>query len=151
MKKQELEELLKKQEERFTKIEEALATLLKSETEKVKEEVKELPKEEVKEPPKQEFPVPLEYQEITSTILNKKFSISVNPLSDRPMFEFVVSVPKEYSNAPEPHWLTYKADLRPKVITYAEGVNGVREWIQKVFNNFDQDTRTRIILDRARV
>lgn len=96
------------------------------------------------------YPVPSEYQQVVETVLNKKFNIEIKPLSDRPAFEFVVSVPKEYSSAPPLYWETYKGDFRPKVVSYAEGLNGVRAWVEKVWSSFNQDTRTQISLDRAK-
>lgn len=105
----------------------------------------------VTSPGAQTFPLPYEYQELVQTILNGNFGVEVKALADRPAFEFIISVPKKYSNAPEMHWKTHGCDIRPKVITYAEGVNGVKEWCQRVLSNFDQDRRTMISLDRDKL
>lgn len=151
MKKSELEELVKDLKRELSELKEKSKTegqTLKAEVEaeKAVEPVK------VVTPPiiQASEPVPLDYLEAVKMTLNYKFGVQVKSLSDRPGFEFVISVPKEYSNASEPHWETYKNDLRPKLIPYSEGLNGVKEWVTKVFNNFNQDTKTIIALDRAK-
>lgn len=93
-------------------------------------------------------PIPFEYKQLVNEILNSSFEILLYPRSDSPAFEFVISVPKKYSNATLPHWETYNNDLRPKVIEYAQGLNGVREWCERVFNNLNQDVRAMILQDR---
>ncbi len=94
-------------------------------------------------------PVPLEYRQIVDDVLNRSFGVEVNPRSDLPAFEFVVKVPKKYSNAPNSHWEMYKSDARPKVISYSDGLLGVKLWCEKVFDNFNQDTRAMIVSDRV--
>ena len=94
-------------------------------------------------------PIPLEYRQIVDDVLNKSFGIEINPRADLPAFEFVVKVPKKYSNAPNSHWEMYKSDNRPRVISYSDGLLGVRQWCEKVFDNFNQDTRTIIVNDRV--
>ena len=94
-------------------------------------------------------PIPLEYRQIVDDVLNKSFGVEINPRSDLPAFEFVVKVPKKYSNAPNSHWEMYKSDNRPRVISYSDGLLGVRQWCEKVFDNFNQDTRTIIVNDRV--
>ena len=98
----------------------------------------------------QEFvtPVPLDYRMLADNTLNKSFEVRVNPLSDDPAFDLIISVPKKYSNAPAGHWEMYKADERHKVISYADGMNGVRQFCEQVFNNFSTETKTTIIQDR---
>lgn len=100
---------------------------------------------------KQGFPVPYEYQELVNTLLNKHFQIEINYLPDAASFEFAILVPKNYSNAPESHWETYKEDRRSKVIQNAYGANGVREWVLQVYNNFNEETRSAITFDRAQL
>lgn len=94
------------------------------------------------------YPIPTEFRTLTDTILNKNFGIRVEPLSDSPAFQFVVVVPDKYSNMPAPAREMYKYDLRPKVITYAEGKNGVKDWLEKVYNNFSNETKAQIVSDR---
>ncbi len=109
--------------------------------------INEAPK--VPEIPLQQPDIPSEFTNIVKTVLNQKFGIQIKYLTDSPAFEFIISVPREYSNAGQPHWETYKQDLRPKVISNSEGIIGVKAWVEKVFNNFNQDTRTLIVLERA--
>lgn len=96
------------------------------------------------------YPIPLEYRDIVDSVLNRSFEIEIAPRPDQPSFEFTILVPKKYSNAGQAHWEMYHADRRLKVITYADGVNGVRDYVEKVFNNLDQDTRTRVVMDRIK-
>lgn len=93
-------------------------------------------------------PVPLEYREIADTILNRSFGLEIVPRQDLPAFELTVLVPQTYSNASSAHWDMYHADRRTKVISYADGLHGVRAYIEQIFNNLDQDTRTRVVTDR---
>ena len=95
------------------------------------------------------LPVPTEYREIVNSTLNKKFGIEIAYPSDTASFEFSILVPKEYSNAGLPHWETHKEDRRSRVIINALGVNGVREWATKVYENFSNETRSQIAFDRA--
>lgn len=141
---------------------EGLTREVKAEIEAMKGEIKELragnaplspQKEDLPQAvlPEKGWGVPFEYRQIVETVLNKKFGIEVEPLADRPAFLFRVIVPKEYSNATENHWRVYGMDERVKVISLAEGINGVREWCDKVFKNFNQDMRTIIVTDRTKL
>lgn len=93
-------------------------------------------------------PVPIDYRLIVDSILNKNFGIEINPASDRPLFEFSIIVPKKYSNAPPAHWTMYGMDKRIKMISYAEGNNGVRDWTERVFKNLNQEIQALVVADR---
>lgn len=95
------------------------------------------------------FPIPVEYQQLVETILNKKFKVEISYAPDAVGFNFAILVPKEYSNAAEPHWLTYGEDRRNKVIQNAFGINGVREYLQLIYDNFGLETKAQITADRA--
>ena len=56
-------------------------------------------------------PIPIEYRQLVNEILNPEFEVFLYPRSDSPSFEFVISVPKKYSNALPPHWEMYGNDL----------------------------------------
>jgi len=124
---------------------------------KTKEELQEVLEKaakEVNETPissKAEYPVPAEYREVVETILNKEFEIRCDPLSDKPAFSFTIVVPEQYSNATKQHREMYGGDLRSKVINYAEGTNGVRDWTQKVLDNLNPEARTKISIAREQV
>ena len=89
-----------------------------------------------------EFPVPSEYRDIVHLTFNRSFQVRLEPMESTPAFLFIIVVPKKYSR------VTSGEDLRPKVITYSDGVAGVRLWAEKVFNNFDLETKELIIQDR---
>ena len=100
------------------------------------------------ETPANALPVPSDYRAIVDTVLNSAFGVEVVACSDRPSFQFVIVVPETYSNA-SPAWREmYREDRRSRVIDYAIGVNGVREYAELVFKNFSHDTQTRIVTDR---
>jgi len=95
------------------------------------------------------YPVPFEYRQVVDETLNKEFDIEINPRSDLPVFEFTIIVPDKYSNMSPDQKQMLGADRRPKVINYAEGINAVREWAQKVYDNFSMETKSQITNDRA--
>lgn len=103
----------------------------------------------VENPTNQQFPIPLEYREVIDLILNKKFGIEITYMGDVAAFDLSIMVPREYSNAGEPHWQTNRQDRRSKVIQNAYGSNGVREWAQKVYDNFSNETKAKITFDRG--
>ena len=89
-----------------------------------------------------DYPIPAEYKDIVELTFNKSFGVRLEPMTDTPAFLFSIVVPKKYSK------VTSGEDIRPKVITYSDGVSGVRLWSDKVFNNFDGDTQSLIVQDR---
>lgn len=105
-----------------------------------------VPVEEKK--PENTIPVPSEWTEAVHTVLNKKFGVEVDYSSDSPTFGLSILVPQEYSNASKPHWDTYHEDRRTRVINNADGVGGVKQWVERVYNNFDNETKAKITSDR---
>ena len=97
------------------------------------------------------FPIPAEFREVVDTVLNKKFDIQIEYLSDSASFLFSILVPKEYSNASPAHWQSMHEDRRTRTILNALGANGVREWATKVYDNFDPETKSRITFDRSQI
>ena len=93
-------------------------------------------------------PVPQEYRELVNMILNKSFGVRMEYRIDAPLFEFSIIVPDKYSNMPLPQREVQKEDSRPKVITMAEGKNGVKEWCEKVYRNFNAEIQSMIVADR---
>lgn len=131
---------IKELEEKLNKLTEVVMTL-----------VEKLPTKLVEAAPKpmtierllrgQSDPVPSNYRLAVDEILNKKFNIHVKASADVPTFKFTIIVPADYTKQP--------FDLRPKVITYAEGLLGVKEWCERVFKTFDEQVRQRITADRG--
>ena len=58
-------------------------------------------------------------------------------------------MPEKYSNMSQEQKDTFKADLRSKVISYAEGTNGVRIWAEGVYNNLGAEIQALITQDRV--
>lgn len=101
------------------------------------------------EPERFDYPIPQEYREAVDTILNKQFGIHVIPMSDSPRFQFNIVVPDKYSPMTPAQKAVMHFDLRPRVIDYAEGLNGVKLWAERVFENFNPETRAQIVADRS--
>lgn len=95
-----------------------------------------------------QFPVPKDFLESMHTTLNDRFSVEVDYHSDSPQFDLSILVPEEYSNAGKSHWDMYHEDRRTRVINNADGVGGVKQWVEKVYDNFDNETKARITSDR---
>ena len=93
-------------------------------------------------------PIPQEYRELVNTILNKNFGVRMEYRTDAPLFEFAIIVPDKYSNMPLPQREIQKEDFRLKVISMAEGKNGVKEWCEKVYKNFNTEIQSMIVADR---
>ena len=123
-------------------------------TERLETPKLELKKEDLSSPlpeyttAEQFYPVPVEYIDMIKTTLNKDFRVNIVPLSDSPAFQFIVVVPDKYSNISDEYRKMYKQDLRPKVITYTDGVVGVRHWLETVFNSFNPTIQAMIVADR---
>ena len=100
------------------------------------------------EPEQPRYPVPMDYRAIVDTVLNKNFGIRVNPKSDAPQFEFIIEVPEKYSTVSKEYIRMYGSDLRPRVLNYAEGATGVKEWTDRVFDSFDLQMKSLIVADR---
>lgn len=98
--------------------------------------------------PSNPFPIPTDYREVVDTVLNKSFGIEVTPLADRPAFQLDIIVPDKYSSITPEHKKMYGADHRVRIISYAEGTTGVRDWAERVLGSFNQDTKSMIALDR---
>lgn len=95
------------------------------------------------------IPIPYDFREAVESTLNKKFGIDIEYKQETAAFAFSILVPKEYSNAGEPHWQANGEDRRTRVIQNAMGVNGVREYAQLVYENFPQEIKSRIVFDRG--
>lgn len=93
-------------------------------------------------------PVPVDFREIVDQVLNKHFGVRINPRPDSPQFEFVVVVPEKYSHLTPAEKKLMHEDLRTKVMGYADGPAGVREWAQKVYESFNQEIKAQIVADR---
>ena len=94
-------------------------------------------------------PVPVDFRQLVDDILNRSFGIAIRPRADAPLFELIIKVPQKYSNAPKPHWEMYNSDERVKVLDYAVGASGVREYCERVFKNFDPTVQSLIVSDRV--
>ena len=127
---------------------EALKAQLAEKTEAVEVAPVEIPAEAAPEAPKNAMPVPTDWEDAVHSILNKKFTVEVDYNADTPTFGFSILVPKEYSNASKPHWDTYHEDRRTRVIDNAQGAGGVKQWVERVYNNFDNETKAKITSDR---
>lgn len=96
-----------------------------------------------------QYPLPPEYRDAVDQTLNKTFGVQLVPMSDTPAFQLHIVVPEKYSALTPDQRKMYGSDLRSKVITYAEGPNGVKAWAEKVFSSFNPEIKALIISDRV--
>lgn len=94
------------------------------------------------------FPVPLEYLELVHSVLNSRFGVTIDPEPNTPMFRFTIVVPREYSSLSDAEYDSVKADIRPKMLNYSDGVPGVRTWVETVWNNFNPEVKAKIKADQ---
>ncbi len=111
-----------------------------------KAEAKPLPGEVMQE--ESAFPIPMEYRRIVQDTLNQNFGIKIDSFSDKPAFMFTVIVPEEYSPLTTKEKEIIKADLRSKVISYADGANGVQEWVKLIYSSFNPEVQAKITGER---
>lgn len=83
--------------------------------------------------------VPQDILTTATQILGEKFTFEVQSLKDRPSFEFTIIVPAEYSQNKN------EADRRTRVISNAEGINGVSQWCQLVKQHVIKFLGTQVI------
>lgn len=141
MAKQTIESRLKALEERVTVLEETQEPVV--ETPKVEEAPATVTVEATS------YPIPQDYRDAVNSTLNKSFGVNIIPMTDSPAFQFNIVVPAKYSPLTEEQRKMLGADIRTKVITYAEGVNGVKMWAEKVFSNFNAEVRALIVADKV--
>lgn len=94
------------------------------------------------------FPIPEEYRRAVNDILSDKFGIKVIPSTNSPDFLLQILVPQEYSNAGEQIWKDAKADIRSKVLTYGEGLLGVKTYVELVKTNLGPEIMARVAQDK---
>ena len=95
------------------------------------------------------YPVPIEFRHLTDDILNKNFGVEIAPSPDSPSFNLIVIVPDKYSTISADYRRMYGRDIRPKMITYSEGVIGVRAYLEKVWSSFNPTIQALIVNDRT--
>lgn len=106
------------------------------------------PTEPIEPAPKNPFPK--EWRDIVDTVLNAKFKAEVD-YQDGAQFILTIYVPKEYSNAAEREWETYKADRRVKIMPIHLGAQGVKDYAELVAENLGPEIRAKIAEDRAKL
>lgn len=89
--------------------------------------------------------VPSDFRQVVNEVLNDKFAIHVVPQGHDASFELTIIVPEVYSNAPAEQ---KKDDRRIKIIKYADGSQGVREYAELVYKNLGAETQARISAER---
>jgi len=92
------------------------------------------------------FPIPPEYRELVDFTLNKQFGIEIEwqPAG----FLFTIVVPEKYSTLTPKDKELIKIDKRTKLIPNFEGANGVKTWVELVYNSFSTETKSLITNDR---
>ncbi len=88
------------------------------------------------------YSVPIEYRNAVDLGLNKDFEIKLDSLTDQPSFSFTIVCPAKYSKTGQPTEHT-------KILPNHAGTADIKEYVDLVWNHFDQDTKTRIAIDRV--
>jgi hypothetical protein len=99
-------------------------------------------------PVENKYPVPTEYREAVSSMLNNRFEVEIEPQADSPMFRFTILVPREYSPLNDKEFVEAHGDRRPKMLGFGDGLPGVRGWVETVWNNFSAEMRAKIKADQ---
>lgn len=92
--------------------------------------------------------IPFDYRMIVDDMLNKNFEIEIMPHRDSPQFDFTIVVPDKYSSMSEEMRKMYGKDRRLKVLSYSDGISGVRAYVEKVWSNFNPTIQALIVSDR---
>lgn len=110
---------------------------------------RELPKMVEAPKPSQDLnQVPQGFVDVVHNMLNQDFGIEVEHAFDMPGFWFKIIVPKKYSTASEEYFKLYGRDIRPKLIQNADGLDGAKQWVERVWNSFNPDYKSMIVQDR---
>ena len=80
-------------------------------------------------------PVPPKYRLLVDEILGPDFGINIVYTDSGSGFLFKIIVPLSRSNASSSHLDFYKTDIRTKAIGYDKGIEGVKEYLEKVAKN----------------
>lgn len=96
------------------------------------------------------FPIPTEFRTLVNDILNPQFDIDIE-YKETASFAFSILVPRKYSTESESYWKTTGEDRRTKVIQNTFGVNGVRQWCERVYDSFPPETKSQIVFDRGAI
>lgn len=96
---------------------------------------------------------PPEFRETIDEVLNRDFGIEVaydDSVVEPGNFLLTITVPKKYQNLSEEH-LRVNGGVQKhiKAVQNAMGSAGVREYAEKVFNHFSNETRSLIVADRV--
>jgi len=94
-------------------------------------------------------PVPTEYRKIVDEVLNQKFGIKIEPLSDSPQFIMTVVVPSEYSPITPEEKQMMGADLRSATLSYVDALSKIRIWVEKIYKSFNPEMQSKILFERA--
>lgn len=98
-----------------------------------------LPSNIVAEKPDQS-PVPPKWRAIVDEVLGTDFGINVVYPDQGSGFLFKIIVPKEKSNAAKDYLEMYKVDIRTKAISYQDGIEGVKQFCERVKKNLQKNT-----------
>ena len=95
------------------------------------------------------YPVPMEFRHLVDDLLNKNFGVEIAPSPDSPSFNLIIIVPDKYSTISDDYRKMYGRDIRPKMVTYSEGIIGVRAYLEKVWSSFNPTIQALIVNDRT--
>lgn len=113
-------------------------------------ENRQLPKEQPKAPePINTIPIPAEFRQQVDSVLNKDFGIEIEGTGDPLSMLFTIVIPDKFSRLSLSQKEASMRDISPKVIDRALGINGIKEWCDKVYSTFAPEIQAQIVADRS--
>lgn len=82
-----------------------------------------------------DVPVPPKWRAMVDEILGTDFGLNVIYPDQGSGFMFQILVPKDKSNASKSYLEFYKVDVRTKALAGSEGIDGIKEFCEKVKTN----------------
>lgn len=117
---------------------EKLTDILTSKTKEIEEPVSLPINLEAEQPDKS--PVPPKWRAIVDEVLGTDFGINIVYPDQGSGFLFKVIVPKEKSNAAKDYLEMYKVDVRTKAVSYQDGIEGVKQFCERIKKNLQRNT-----------
>lgn len=136
-------------EESTSELNDKIDKLIDIVSEQVKSPEPEQEEPRAEEPEVDAFPVPPAFRGVVDEVLNDQFGVQITQMDDSPAFQLNIVVPEKYSSLKGEQLKMAGADIRSKVVSHADGVNGVREWANRVFESFNPDMKAMILADKV--
>ena len=85
-------------------------------------------------------PVPPKWRAIVDEVLGTDFGVNIVYPDQGSGFLFKIIVPLNKSNATKDYLELYKTDIRTKAVSYQDGIEGVKQFCERVKKNLQRNT-----------